>query len=292
MLGFDFSVFWETGRAVLQGVNPYAAHMANYPPAAVYMFAIFGLLPFAPSFAIWTGMNFVFLYDILRRRGLLRQIPAWLAFTPTFFVLQSGQSDLLFFWLSVFLNENGWKAVLAAALITLKPQVALILLPWHLVRWLLHERKKLLAWVGVSLVLHLTPLLFDRLIYWHWFLQVKDSPGWRMQQSSGVWLLTNFSSSVLLAAVLGAAALAVSIWGLTRDEVTARAALLMAQPVGIWYEDVFLVGAVSWKLALPLSWAAFGLAVLFQNGAPMILLAGGVLAWRAFQLDRFFTTRK
>ena len=277
MLGYDFSVFWNTGRAILEGRDPYSVHDSAYPPAMAYLYALFALIPFWLAFPIWCGLNVILLFDTLRRKGLARQFPAWLASSPSLFLLFSGQIDLLFLWFSNFMSGTGWLAALAAALITLKPQAAIVLLPWPLLRWLRQERMQLLRWGGLCLLLHGFPLLLDPGIYQRWLQAVAQQPDWRAPISSGLFLLTNLNVPVWVIAV---PAVALAVWGLTRDEMTARTALLLAQPLGIWYEDILLVGAVSWKFFLPLSLAAFALSVLFSNGLPFILIPAGVLLLR------------
>jgi len=49
--------------------------------------------------------------------------------------------------------------VLAAAFLTLKPQLALVVLPWYLLRWLRTERGLLLRWAGLCALLHALPLV-------------------------------------------------------------------------------------------------------------------------------------
>ena len=176
MLGFDFSVFWETGRALLEGRDPYSVHLSAYPPAAAYFYALFALIPMAYAFPLWCGANILFLYDTLRRRGLAREFPAWLASTPALFILLSGQIDLLYLWLANFILAEGRWAVLAAVLVTLKPQVAFVVLPWHLLRWLRFHPKRLFAWAGMCLLLHGFPLLNDPNVYQRWLACCKVSP--------------------------------------------------------------------------------------------------------------------
>ena len=277
MLGFDFSVFWDTGRAILDGRDPYSVHLSAYPPAMAYFYTLFALIPFALAFPIWCGANILFLVDALRRRGLVKQLPAWLLSAPSLFIILTGQIDLFFFWLSGMLAAGGWAGALAAALVTLKPQVAIVVLPWHLLAWLRRDRIQLLRWGGLCLLLHSFPLLFDPTIYARWVAAVASQPGWRASISSGVFLFANLGIPIWVLAIPAAALL---IWGLTRDEPTARAALLLAQPIGVWYEDVLLVGSVTWKLFLPLSLLAFLLAALFQNSLPLLLIPSGVLVWR------------
>ena len=280
MLGYDFSVFWQTGLAILQGHDPYSVQNSAYPPGMAYLYTLFALLPFGLAFPLWCGLNVLFLVDTLRRKRMIRQLPAWLGSAPSLFLLLSGQIDLLFLWLANFMGGRGWPAALAAALITLKPQTALILLPWLLLGWLRTERVQLLRWGGLCLLLHGYPLLFDPGIYSRWLAVVAQQTSWRPTISSGLFLLTNINVPVWAIAL---PALAVAIWGLTRDELTARTALVLAQPVAIWYADILLVGAISWKVFLPLTLAAFAVSVWANNSLPFLVIPLVVLGVRVYK---------
>jgi hypothetical protein len=276
-MGFDFTVFWNTGLAILQGRDPYSVHLSAYPPAMAYLYALFALLPLWLAFPIWCGANTALFLDVLRRRGLVRQAPAWLASAPVWFILFTGQIDIVFFWLAEFLEKGGWKAVIAAALTTLKPQLALVVLPWYLLRWLAKDRAQLLRWAGLCLLLHAFPLIFDPGIYARWFAAAGEQPGWRMLISTGVFLFANLGIPAWLLAL---PAVALAVWGLTRDEKTSRLAMLLAQPVGVWYMDVLLVGAAPWQIYLPVSLLAFVAGVLLKNSFPFVFIPLAVLAWR------------
>lgn len=276
MLGYDFSVFWETGRALLEGRDPYAVPFSAYPPAAAYFYALFALLPLALAFPLWSGANILFLLDTLRRRGLARQFPAWLAATPSLFVLLTGQIDLFYLWLAQFLFTNSRWTVIPAALVTLKPQVAFVVLPWHLLRWLRSAPRRLLIWSGLCLLLHGFPLLIDPQVYQRWFAVLHEQAGWRAPLSTGIFLFSNLG---IPAWILAVPALLIAAWGLTRGSETARAALLLAQPSGVWYQDVLLTGAAPWKFFLPLTWGAFALSYLSQNSLPFLLIPLGVIFW-------------
>jgi hypothetical protein len=62
LLGFDYHIFWQAGRDVWLGRDPYAAEsFADLPflnpPTALPLFALFALVPFEVSFAVWTVAN-------------------------------------------------------------------------------------------------------------------------------------------------------------------------------------------------------------------------------------------
>ncbi len=279
MVGWDFSVFWQIGQAILQGHNPYSVGYSVYPPATTFLFAPFGVLPFLPSFAIWTGINVILYLVTLRRAGLKRSIWAWFAFTPLLFNLLSGQLDVFFFFLAAFLPFGGWPAVAAGVLLTLKPQLALVVLPWFLVRWVKNNPRLLLVWGATSLALHLLPLLFDPDIYQKWLTSLQGVSEMKMGVSSGVFSLTAFGVPVWLAALV---AIPVAVWGLFQDEATSRAAQLLAFPITIWYDDVLLAGSLPARWLVPYSVVVFAAAYFLQNNLPLATIPIVALAFRLY----------
>ena len=277
MLGYDFSIFWQLGQAILLGQNPYLFPQPNYPPAAILLFAVFAVLPFLPSFAVWFGVNVILYIHCLKRLNLGRWRWAWFLFIPTLFNFLSGQLDIFYLWLALFLPSSGWKAVIAGVLITTKPQIAFIALPWFLVQWLLHDRRTLLRWAGLTLALHLLPLLYDPNIYAHWATVLQGQVDWRIYLTPGVFTLSNFNVPWPVMALL---AIAVAAWGLFQAWPTSWVAQTLALPVGQWYDETLLTGLAPVWLAVPVSWAAFGLSYLVNNAVPMVAIPVAILAWR------------
>jgi hypothetical protein len=79
-IGYDYRIFWETGRDVWAGQNPYAAdrfaaHQFLHPPTALPVFAAFALLPFDPSFITWTVLNIVTVLLLVPVAQLALRIP-------------------------------------------------------------------------------------------------------------------------------------------------------------------------------------------------------------------------
>jgi hypothetical protein len=277
MIGYDFSLFWNIGQAVLNGANPYSIAISWYPPITSLVFAVFGLLPFIPAYAIWTGINIVLGLASFRRLAFKSLPWAWLFYAPAVFILLSGQVDIIFLWLAGLLPKGGWKAVVAAVAITMKPQIALIILPWYLVRWLKADRKLILWWLLATLILQLLPILFRPTIFQDWVASLQGAYGWKMILSSGVFSLTSIGLPFWLVTAI---ALPIAIWGLFQDETTSRAAQLLACPVTFWYEDIFLAGSVPAILLIPFSLLAFLAAYLLQNNLPLVSILFVVLAYR------------
>jgi hypothetical protein len=275
-LGWDFGIFWNVGRAILAGQDPYAVFGSFYPPAATIIFAIFALVPFGVAYGLWTVANVAFLARIVGPRN-----PVWLFYFPALFVIAAGQIDLALVALATFLPRKDWKSVAAAILITLKPQVAFLLLPYWLVTWLISDRKRLAAFGLGALLLQGWPGLFDPAIFSRWLLKATEYGGGagRAAASPGVWSLPipDLGLVLLSASLVGFAIFA----ALRRDETLSRASLVLATPTGHSYDGSVLVGAAPAMLMIPLSWAALGLAHAVGSFWPLSLTTLAVFIWNA-----------
>jgi hypothetical protein len=283
MIGADFFTFWQIGQAILNGANPYLVKSSVYPPAATILFAVFGFLPFLPSLAIWSGANVILLIATLRGKQHTRPIWAWFLFAPVIFNLLTGQLDIFFFFLAGFLSMGSWKALTAGVLLTLKPQLALVILPWYLVRWFKSNPRLLLSWGAASLALNLLPFAFDPAIYQKWISALQGVSEMKTGVSSGIFSLTAFGFPLWLAALI---AVPIAVWGLFQEESISRAAQLLVFPITIWYEDVLLAGSIAVRWLVPYSLVAFIAAGLVQNALPLATIPLVVLLYQLYQRKR------
>ncbi|MHB8134701.1 MAG: glycosyltransferase family 87 protein [Anaerolineaceae bacterium] len=269
MLGKDFFVFWQIAQSILSGAPLYSTPESLYPPATLLFFVPLGMLPFNIAFALWSGIN-VLLYTISVRSMSKENVFGWFLFTPTLFILLTGQIDIIFLWVSTFLTSNQiWKKVLAAVILTLKPQIAFIVLPWVLFRWIKQQPKTIFLWGAGCLFLHGLPLLIDPGIYSKWIEATRTYSENRLLLSPGIFGLSNFSISIW---VLGIFALVIMIFGLFQNESISRTAQILALPMGIWYENIFLLGVLSWKWLVPISWVCYILAYFLKTSSVLILI--------------------
>ena len=202
----------------------------------------------------------------------------WFLYTPVVFILMTGQIDIIFFWIAAFLlDPKRWKNILGAVLLTLKPQIAFILLPWFLLRWFKKEPRNLLYWLCGSLLLHLAPLIFDVNIYHKWIHSISSYRESRMLISPGIFSLSNLNVPLWIMVLLS---IPVIIFGLLKDKETSKAAQILGLPMGIWYENIFLSGSIPAKILIPASWAAFILAYLVRSSLPFILIPLLVFLWK------------
>ena len=109
----DLQAFVDSGNALLNG-----QYISQYPLPAVIIFALFALLPAPALLAFVLGSSVVLLVSMFKRRAL-----AWIFFAPVLQTLALGQ--LTIFWLWLLRRASP----LSLALLTLKPQLAILALP-------------------------------------------------------------------------------------------------------------------------------------------------------------------
>lgn len=284
-MGYDFSLFWEIGKHFFEGGNPYSLGSSYYPPATVYFFVLFSLLPLKVAIAIFTGINSVVFVAIAKKLDKKRWW-AWILFPPVMFVIFVGQLDLIFLYLSTFLVNGGIIAALAGSLLTLKPQMAFIALPWFLIRWAKNDRSTLAKWVVLTTIFHGIPLIISPGLYKEWLNNAQGAVSWRMQQSPGVFSLTNLNVPVSFLAI---AALIIAGWALFKDYKTSKIAQLMALPAGIWYDSVFVIGTAPYYVMVPVGIASFMLAYFVSNSLPLFFISLVAILWRITKRSKNMT---
>jgi len=275
-VGHDFSLFWEIGKHFLQGGDPYSLGSSFYPPATVYFFVLFSLFPLKVASVVFTIVNSTIFVAATRKLDK-KKWWTWILFPPALFVIAAGQLDLIFLYLSTFLVSGGIVAAFAGSLLTLKPQMAFIALPWFLIRWAKKDRDTLAKWIVLTTTLHAIPLVLSPGLYKGWLNNAQGAVSWRMQQSPGVFSLTNLNVPVAFLAIV---ALIIAAWALFKDYKTSKVAQLIALPVGIWYDSVFVIGTVPYYIMIPVGIASFVLAYFVSNALPLFFISLAAMLWR------------
>jgi len=276
----DFEIIWNGGRALLQGQDPYSVADFFYPLPFVYVIAIGALLPLIVALVLWLLVNFAALVYFFRKRFWM-----WLFYFPVIHLFLSGQNEFLWWTLAQFMRRNLVSAAMAAVM-TLKPQTAVILLPFHLLDWLRHDRKTFAQFVGFTALLWGIPLLWQPTWISDWW-NAAETGDWvqTARATSGVFSLLVIDTALL--PLLAVVAVGIAIWGLMqRKEEVTRAALLLASPVGLFYTQFALLGAAPVWLLTPLSLLAMGLVLVFQSFAPFIIVPLAVIIWHLRHPER------
>lgn len=130
MYGYDFRIFWNAAAQIARGQSPYTVvgYFSPFPLALIL--TPFTLLPFPIAFAAWTALKLWLLLKTTDTWGFLKA----LLFYPVLFEVIQGQIDLLVFLLSLRMN---WIAV---TLSTLRPQLAIWIIPFSAYIWLREKR--------------------------------------------------------------------------------------------------------------------------------------------------------
>jgi len=279
MFGGDFRVYWNTGLAVLRGLSPYTASGAFYPPLTSYLCALVALLPPVVGYGLWGLANAVMLVHIGKGRRAL----AWVLFLPVLFMFLSGNIDLLAIWASQFLGRKGWRSVAAVILICLKPQMAFVLLPFWLWKWVKEDRGHLLR-VGLATAgVNLLPLAIRPSVFGEWITALRlYNTGGNIATEPGLWQLAAGRPG-LAVPILAVSVLIVLLAVLVvRAEPVVRAVMLLAMPAGHGYDSsTLMMQAPAWLL-VPVSW--IGAYLVWTRGSALahILMPVSVLAWVLF----------
>lgn len=260
---------------MLSGQDPYLVANFYYPLPFAYLFAPLALLPQWPAFWLWLVANLALLALMLRRRAL-----PWLLFVPVLHQLSSGQVELAL-WAMAQALKSGWQTALLAALITLKPQAALIYLPWHLIQWWRSEKRTLLMWVVFTSAIWGLPMLWrpDWLLRWRAAL-----PGVSVSSASnspGLFSLLSLFPAAWL--VLALAAAVVFVWGQLQSKEVARACAVLGSPLGLFYSTMPLLDCAPAWMMIAASLAAAGASLWLRSFIPFTGLSILVLVWQLRQ---------
>lgn len=272
MSGWDFSIFWQAGNAVLNGQDPLTIQYFYYPLPFAYFLSIFALLPLNISFIIWLVINFLFLLQTFRKNFW-----QWLLYVPVLHQFSSGQVELFLWYLERWIDRS-WRGIFFAAFITLKPQAAIILLPWHLLDWLKNDRKTLIKWVGTTMFIWGFPMLWRPFWIVDWLKARSGLSVSSARNSPGLFSIMILPKVPLILIIL--ISTGVFLWGHTKNKQIARASATLASPVGLFYSTLQLLGCAPAWILVPASILAVILTVSTKTFIPFMLIPITVIAWQ------------
>lgn len=257
--------FWQAGAKLLAGQSPYGVDFA-YPVIVAYFLALLTWMPVIEFQIVMLVGNALVLVALVGKRA-----PLWVAYAPILSILLYGQVDLLLVWLESRLKDNK-RSAFWAAVITLKPQLALILLPPHLWRW--RKTRTGLWFLLFAAALWGLPFIIYREWIGDWFHALAIAPSGRVASSPSLWAVLNIWALPLVIALA---------WWMVRKQQWSRPAAELALPVGGPYSAVVLTGVTLWLI--PLSWLPFALGD-FYSQAWILPLAALIYQTRASWLLR------
>ena len=288
IFGGDFIAFWSAARETLAGnlSDLYAADGLNeailahrpgvdgvgltwqYPPHASLIFSPLGYLPYEVAYAVWCAFGLCVFTAVLIQSGLRgRWLIAALATIPVLTVINTGQNASftagLLLLAVLYAKPKPVLAGLAAALLTIKPQLG-FLLPvlfiagGHWRAFIAAALGSIALWGGALLILGSEP--------WMAFFgfvgtvsgSVSDGsmPLYKMVNVYAAarlaWLPDLLAIGIALSAVL--LAIAALVWTTRRTEdpkwryAVLAAGTLLTAPYSMYYELILLVPAVFFVL--------------------------------------------
>lgn len=265
---FDFLIFYQAGKAVLLGQSPAAipGFISPYPLAV--LFAPFALLPAIPAYLLFLALNLFFLWKVMRKH----MIWALLSF-PVLFTLFVGQIDLLL----ALAIPLGSPFTLALAMV--KPQVAIVILPW-LLRHL--DKRGWLKAIAVGLAFLAFCFILRPTWLSEWLSGQPNMDVYSMHASNFYWLIPDRGNlRNILSAILALLALIPAF--LLREKRVSWSITQFFQPLTNIY-SVSILAEWFGPLELALSWAAvFIVGGDIHNGMPMLVIPLSLLArywWR------------
>lgn len=271
MNGWDFSILWAAGQAILHGQDPYGVAHFFYPLPFAYALAGLAWLPLPVAYYLWLAINLGLLVAFFRRRFW-----QWLLYVPIMHLFSSGQVGFAWWCMERGVGRH-WRGAALAALMTFKPEMALWLLAWHLWDWLQHDRRTLLRWAGLTILLWGIPCIWRPGWIADW---LHAAPAYGLLSASnapGIFSLVRLWPAIwpLLAIV----ALAILVWGIRQREESVRAATMLATPLGLFYSTMALLDCAPAWLLTPASLLAAGLSLLTSTFIPFMILPLVVIAW-------------
>jgi hypothetical protein len=290
---YDFSINYFAGLLLLHGADPYSNLLYRYPFPFTYFWALMALpgeqaMPL--MFIIWGVINVGFLIYAFRK-----DFWKWIFYFPVLHELSAGQVELMF-WTMERNIKPGWRGAILGALLTMKPQSGLILLPWHLVDWLRHDRPTFIKWLVSTAVLWGLPLLW-RPDWIHTWLVGRSGDAnliYSASVSTGIFsvlrltgqpLTPPFSTSLLIIlGILIVIALIIYIVGQFQPSLEiGKACALFVSPLGLLYTQMTVMGTAPAWLLVPINLLSVALALITGNFVPCLMVPTAVIVWHVWK---------
>lgn len=258
---YDFDIFWQGGRSLLEGRSPYEVSGFYSPLPLAVLFAPLALLPQPVAYGLFVLITLWMLWKATGLRGIW----ALLSF-PVLFTIFVGQVDLILALATALLGP------LALPFLLAKPQIAFVTAPWLLLHT---DRRRLLWGVGAATGMLLLCLALRPEWVSEWLAATPHLDDYS-RHDSNLYRLVPDGVRTALAWVLAPLALALGIW--LRERPRSWAVLHLFTPITNLYSAAVLAEWIG-PVEMLLSWAAL-LAVGndVHHGAPMFVIALAVLA--------------
>lgn len=142
---YDFLIFYQSGTLIINGISPYQVFDFNSPIFLALFFAPFSLLPARAAYGVYLLANIFLAWKLLGKKIIW----AFLFFL-FLFSLFVGQIDFLL--AALLLIGSPW----ALGLALIKPQVAIVVVPWLIMQYKKSDFLKglisVLVFIGISFI--------------------------------------------------------------------------------------------------------------------------------------------
>lgn len=270
----DFDVFWRAAKALVQGSDPYALPGVYYPLPTFFLFIPFVAVPLPWARGIWTVIEFLIFVTVLRQRALFVVL-----FMPVFLAFLMGQTVIPLLGVFVLLR-SGLYGGLAMALLMLKPQLVIFVMPWLLWRWWQTDRQQI-AWFGLT-VMGMAIVAFA--VQPDWISRWLAVSGERVRApiSPSVWGVLSFLPAPLWIVSAGLVTVGAFIWAWHKSNLDLLVAVgMLVNPILISYDLTFLTVMIrSWYFGLAmtlLSWFCFAMSAWQLNERAFVLVTLAVI---------------
>lgn len=200
----DFGSFWTSGHAIRLGIDPYdvkafkalgdrllgeANYNYTYPPHALFLLLPLSYLPALPAFIMWNTATAALLWWAARP-WMPKGMPAFLALlVPGALVNYNyGQTGVLYS--ALFLLSFRGSGV-AAALLTIKPQLGILILPAMMQNW----RAFIVATIATFALVGASILVFNN---WpEFFVHARDVMGGNLTSlKDTLWMIKGTTPAI------------------------------------------------------------------------------------------------
>ncbi len=269
---YDFLIFYQSGTSIINGISPYQIFDFNSPIFLALFFAPISLLPIWAAYGLYLLGNVYFVWKLLKKKAI------WaLLFFPFLFCLFVGQIDFLLS--ALLLVGSPWTLGLAL----IKPQVAIVVVPWLIMRYkkadFLKAAVSVFVFIGISFIVQ--PNWVSE-----WFSTKPEFDFFSMHASNLYWLvpLTFIQLRAKLAMILPFLILPLGF--ILTDRKFSWSVLHLFAPLTNIYSPSVLLEWIG-PIECTLSW----LAVLIvkgniHSGMPLFLVGISILVREVIQMKK------
>lgn len=253
----DWYIFYQAGRAINNGISPYLVEDYLNPIQIAWFLSLTTRIPFNIWVMLMIGASFLLIVVLAKRKS------HWVLLSlPFIFGMSMGSLDV-FLWVPARLLGGG-----GLALLTLKPQIGMLIIPLQLLQWwYAKDKKNIISFFAATIILWGIPTLLHPQWLREW-LSVIPPIQERMFGAASVAGFSELTGYVWVYIAIFTVVLAILI--LRRSDKFYLAAIFSPS---IWPSDWMILSEyATWRFTL-LSWLLVPTG-LSHNGAQFYWLLG------------------